>query len=144
MKNYSYLNSIYKYWYLWFIVALLIITNLYLAVMSWQEIRDSIGWVKNIPQKTDFKLRHFVQFSPQAFFLSFTLETTFNLSSKKSALIATLVLTFTGITSETIQYFAPTRIASLTDVSWNFLASVLGACIYIIFRKTINKSPSDK
>ena len=123
MKNNDSFDSVTKYWYLWLILIIFIFTNIYLAVMSWQDIRDSIGWVKNIPQKTEFKIRHIVQFSPQAFFFSFTFERTFNLSAKKSAIIAIIILALTGIISETIQYFTPSRIASLMDVFWNIFVS---------------------
>ena len=119
---------------LWILFIACIILDILLATWTWQEVRDSIGWVKNIPQKTDFKLRHIVQYSPQAFLLGLCLER-FKFSLGKRAILAIIGVTLIGISTEVIQAFTPSRIPALMDIFWNFTAATIGAFTYYIFRR---------
>jgi len=119
---------------IWILLLVLVILDILLATWTWQEVRESIGWVKNIPQKTDFKLRHIIQYSPQAFLLALGLER-FKFSLPKRTLLAILGITLIGISTEIIQSFIPTRIPALMDVFWNCFAATIGAFVYYGYRR---------
>lgn len=123
--------------YLWFLFALAVIGDIVLATWTWQDVRSMIGWVKHIPQQTEFKLRHIVQYTPQAILLGFCLEQ-FSMSLMKRSIIVVLGITAIGILTEVIQYFIPTRIPAIMDVFWNFSAALLGGVLYFLFRKYKN------
>ena len=113
----------------WFALIAFICIDVYLSVITWGEIRSSIGWVKNVPQTTSFKLRHIIQYAPQSFILAKALEDFYPGLIKRSFLS---VITFTviGAATELIQYFTPSRIGSLYDVGWNLIGATLGAGFY--------------
>ncbi len=132
MKNYK------DYWnrrYLPFVpIILMIMFDLFLSCMSWQEIRNTIGWVKYIPQKTDFKLRHIVQFSPQCFYIALLLHKKFNMRWPKYPL-SIVCITFVGIISEVTQLFISSRIFAFGDIFWNFVAAIIGAILLYLYLK---------
>ena len=119
---------------LWTLFFICLVVDIILATFTWQEVRDIIGWVKNIPQKTDFKLRHFIQYSPQAVLLGFCLEQ-FKFNLNKRALLSIIIITSIGCLTEFIQIFIPSRIPALMDVFWNFSAAVFGSFIYYMIKK---------
>lgn len=108
--------------------------DIVLATYTWQEVRESIGWVKNIPQKTSFKLRHIIQYAPQALLFGYFLEH-FSYTLKKRFFLIITYIGAIGIVTEFIQALTPTRIPSVLDVFWNTLAGVTGAYIYYLLRR---------
>ena len=120
--------------FLWFLLFLCVLGDIVLATWSWVEVRETIGWVKNIPQSTGFKLRHVFQYSPQSFLCAFCLEQ-FNLNLKRRVLLSILTITMIGILTEIIQMFIPSRIPALLDVMWNFIAAIIGATFYLCLIK---------
>lgn len=118
----------------WILFIVFIIIDIVLATWTWHDVRESIGWVKNIPQKTDFKLRHIVQYSPQSFLLLWLIRPKVT-SIYRAALYSTLFITGIGILTEVIQAFIPTRIPAMMDVFWNFIAAVIGVILFMVTEK---------
>ena len=117
---------------LWAPVLVFTILNVYLSVMTWEDVRSTIGWVKNIPQKTNFKLRHIVQYGPQTFYLAWLCVRTFSLSHKVALFIGIAYVVIMGALGEVIQSFTPSRIPSFYDVMWNLVGGLVGAAIYLL------------
>ncbi|MAZ49202.1 MAG: hypothetical protein CME65_11610 [Halobacteriovoraceae bacterium] len=107
--------------------------------MSWSEIRETVGWVKNVPQTTSFKLRHIIQYAPQSFILAKALEDLYPRTIRRSV-ISIIFYTSIGAITELIQYFTPTRIDSLYDVGWNFIGATLGVALYAF---TVSKGTNE-
>ncbi len=119
----------------WWFFALFVILDFYYAFASWEDIRKSIGWIKHIPQKTDFKIRHIVQFSPQAIWLYWIFFVRQNRSLKVSFILSFLIISLIGALSEAIQILSPTRIPTFQDVFWNVVAALIGSSFsYLYFR----------
>ena len=118
-----------------FPVILLYGINLYLAFNSWDQIRDNFGWVRMVPQSDEFKLRHFVQFTPLTVFALLAIQTAFKFSGHRLYLWGFAAGGFCGFLSEVIQIFIPQRIVSPLDFISNFIAALAGLPIYYALRK---------
>jgi VanZ family protein len=121
----------------WIFLILFTVIDIYLAAVPWQEIRDTIGWVKNIPQSTNFKLRHIVQYTPQVLVLAYFSQSLFK-NRLRVVCYNVLIVTVLGILTEVVQYFTPSRIPSLLDIFWNTFAAVLGGVIFFYSKKKSN------
>lgn len=124
---------------LWMLLAVCLCIDFILSIMTWNEIRSSVGWVKHIPQKTNFKLRHIVQYGPQTILLASALGRTFGFSVLKRTTIAIITITLIGVLSEIIQIFIPQRIFSFMDMFWDFVGASVGALIYLAYLKISKK-----
>ena len=116
---------------LWIIFLLCIALDISLAFASWDDIRGTIGWVKHVPQKTSFKLRHIVQYSPQAYLLMMCLKKSCNFNLKTRSILTIILISCIGGVTEVIQLYRPQRIFSLMDMFWNFIAACLGVIAYL-------------
>lgn len=118
------------------LIVAMIVMDFILALSSWETIRTLTPWVKTIPQVTEFKLRHIIQFAPQGFFLCgfcfFSHKTPLKLSLLKSF----IVISFVGCISELLQILTESRIPSPIDCLWNVFGTFLGClCFYVAFKK---------
>jgi hypothetical protein len=129
----------YKTKALWLFFIILIYIDLKLAFASWDDIRNSVGWVKIIPQKTEFKLRHIVQYTPQTIWLCLCMKNTFKISNRYISLIAIVFISSIGALTEVIQLYRPQRIFSYLDMFWNFFAACLGVLIYNTYLQFFKK-----
>jgi len=123
----------------WLPVGAAVALNFYLSELSWEEVRTSMGWVKEIPQTTNFKFRHIVQYLPQALLWINALRHNTRLEARSVALVALIAVTITGGLAEVHQAFVPSRIAAATDVLWNFIGGLMGVGLYMIFIKVSNR-----
>ncbi len=121
----------------WIPVLLISLLIIYLSTLTWGETREVVGWVKHIPQKTDFKFRHIVQFAPLGIFAYIALYKTTELSRRKRYLLSFVYVSMVALLSELIQYFIPTRIAALTDAIWSVTGGVIGLALIWIYSKII-------
>lgn len=120
--------------YLLPIITIIYITFLiYSSFWTWEEAREHIGWVKNIPQKTNFKTRHLIKYSLLSLLTIFSFTVSFKYSLKKSLLLSFVVSNFLGIFTEVIQYFTPTRIASHMDVFFNLMGTLIGLSFFLVY-----------
>ena len=124
-----------KYLIIVFLFAITIL-NLSLSLLTWTEVRSTLGWVKEIPQNTQFKLRHIVQYTPASMLLSYYCRRFLNLEWQRTFVMVMTYSIVIGTLSEVIQIFVPSRIPSFLDVFWNLVAGVLGfAIVRVIFKK---------
>jgi len=122
----------------WLPLYFFIFVNLFYSICSWEEIRDHIGWVSVIPQKTNFKLRHLFQYVPQGFYVSTLVFLILKKSHKKAILCGISFVLLQGALSEFLQNFTSSRIPSFIDIGWDLLAGILGsvlASLVIYFTK---------
>ncbi len=105
--------------------------NFYLSSLTWSEVRQNVGWVRNIPQRESFKVRHIAQYGPLAFSISYGLSRAFvSMSKKKVFVLSVLFGTMDGAFEELHQKFVPTRIPAWIDVFWDFLGALTGALCF--------------
>ena len=118
--------------YIVFFPALLFVSfNFYLSSLTWSGVRQKVGWVKNIPQKESFKVRHIVQYGPLSFSISYGLSRAFlSMSRGKVFLLSVFLGTLDGAFEEIHQKFVPSRIPDLIDVFWDFLGALTGALFF--------------
>jgi hypothetical protein len=114
------------------------ILNLYLSSLSVAEVRADMGWITFIPQQGGFKLRHFIQYTPQIFYLKFFLQYILDLPASKIWKISLVYSMVISSTSELIQVFVPDRFYSIEDIISNLSACLLGYLLYELFKKAFN------
>ncbi len=116
------------------ILLICIISDFLLATWTWQEVRELVGWVRHIPQHSDIKIRHIVQYAPQVFLFCLCFESRFDRLFHR-ILIGIMTILSVGILSEVIQLFIPSRIFSFLDIFWNLIGCLLGGGLYYLFKK---------
>lgn len=123
----------------WLAVILAILLNYSLSALSWEEIRIHLGWVKNIPQQTNFKLRHIIQFAPQVWIWTYCIRKSFAVRLQHAVIFAWLAVTLNGAAEEIHQAFVPSRICALRDVLWDSLGALVGLVTCVVFKRLTSK-----
>jgi VanZ family protein len=116
--------------------------NFYASSLTWKEVRARMPFVKTIPQQTDFKLRHVIQYGPQAVAALLALERTAVLGPWEYYVGAVALVTADGGFEEAHQFFVPTRICSLWDVLWDTLGGLTGLLLYGLARRLFRRPRS--
>jgi len=127
--------------YIVFFPALLFVSfNFYLSSLTWSEVRGNVGWVRNVPQRESFKVRHIVQYAPLSFSISYGFSRAFSSMSKSKVFILSVFLgTLDGAFEEVHQKFVPTRIPALIDIFWDFLGVLTGALLFQLLSRINQK-----
>lgn len=112
------------------VIVLLILLNFYLAWQPWSRLSGNFFWISSVPQDTHYKLRHIVQFTPQALLFHFYLKWFFQIKQRLNFQLTLALFGSVGVLSETIQVFSPSRIFSFLDIAWNLLAVGLAALLF--------------
>ncbi len=121
--------------FVWWIPTLcFFVANFYLSSLSWQDVRNKVGWIKEIPQKQNFKLRHILQYGPPTVTTAVALSKTVpGLPHLKVCLVAVAIVTADGAFEEIHQSFVPSRIPAAKDMVWNLIGALVGALAYHLF-----------
>jgi len=94
------------------------------------------------PFKNFDKVVHFGLYAGLSFLMAFWLAAKF--SHFKAALVAILICALYGLADEGIQYFIPTRNASLEDYLADVLGAIFGSICYLTVCKLLPKSDTKK
>ncbi len=123
-----------KFIYLWWLIPISLIGfNFWLSGLSWEEIREGLSWVRNIPQSTNFKLRHILQYGPLAALTAHACRRTTRLSLNQCLIVGLIVSSLSGAFEELHQSFIPGRIAAVKDIGFNVVGAAVGVVLYYFF-----------
>ena len=88
------------------------------------------------------KVAHFGLYAGLSCLMAFWLGT--RSSRFKAALVATFICALYGLADEGIQYFIPSRNASIEDYAADVLGAIFGSICYLILDKLLPKSDARK
>ncbi|MBI4064139.1 MAG: VanZ family protein [Elusimicrobia bacterium] len=111
---------------LWGILGLSYALDLYLGGLNQRQLR----WARVVPSQDNFKLRHLVQYGPQAALAATALRVSYSFAPARAAVAAAFLTGSVGSLSEYRQKFVPTRFFLWSDVLWSFIGSCFGSVLY--------------